>query len=309
MLITHAKNAPIEAELARRGITLKRTSEGFAGPCPRCGGTDRFSVSTRKQVFNCRGCRGKGDVIDLVQFLDNVNVREAIKILTNGEQPRRKQATTAAPTVKIANSDDERKLLETAHRIWREAVAIEGTAGEAYFFQRRGITLGDVPGYGGLRWHPRCPWGNGTAPCIIARFTDAVTGEARGIWRRPIGGGKPKSLGAMRGCVIRLWQDEDVTTGLVIGEGVETTLAVATRFTRRGTLLQPAWAAASAGNLENFPVLPGIDALTILADNDTNGRGLQAAMHCATRWEEAGREVHWHMTNKIGTDFNDLVKP
>jgi DNA primase len=66
MLITHAKNAPIEAELARRGITLKRTSEGFAGPCPRCGGTDRFSVSTRKQVFNCRGCRGKGDVIDLV---------------------------------------------------------------------------------------------------------------------------------------------------------------------------------------------------------------------------------------------------
>jgi hypothetical protein len=89
--------------------------------------------------------------------------------------------------------------------------------------------------------------------CVIARFTDAVTGEALGIWRRPIDGNKPKSLGAMRGCVIRLWPDEDVTGGLVIGEGVETTLCVATRFKRRGTLLQPAWAAASAGNLENFP--------------------------------------------------------
>jgi hypothetical protein len=261
-------------------------------------------VNTRKQIFNCRGCTNRGDVIDLVQFLDSVSVREAIGTLTNGEQARQRQAII--PVTK--DDGDERKLLEAAHRVWRETIAIEGTAGEAYF-QRRGITLSDAPNYGGLRWHPRCPWENGTTPCVIARFTDAATGEARGIWRRPIDGGKPKSLGAMRGCVIRLWPDEDVTSGLVIGEGAETTLAAATRLKLRGALLQPAWAAASAGNLENFPILSGIDALTILADNDANGRGLQAAMQCATRWSEAGREVHWRMTNKIGTDFNDLVRP
>jgi DNA primase len=74
MLITHAKSVPIESELARRGIKLSRTSEGFAGPCPQCGGTDRFSVNTRKQVFNCRGCGGKGDVIDLVRHIDGGSI-------------------------------------------------------------------------------------------------------------------------------------------------------------------------------------------------------------------------------------------
>src|SRR5262249_57097096 len=115
---------------------------------------------------------------------------------------------------------------------------------------------------------------------------------AGGIGRRPIDGGKPKSFGPMRGCVIRLWPDEDVTAGLVIGEGVETTLSVATRFpSRDGTLLRPAWAAASAGNLEDFPVLPGIEALTIAADNDANGCGQRAAAQCEARWAKAGREV------------------
>src|SRR5262249_10934947 len=113
------------------------------------------------------------------------SVREAIKILTNDEPTRQRQATTTTPVKKIANGDDERKLLEAARRIWQEAVAIEGTAGETYF-RRRGITLSDVPNYGGLRWHPRCPWEGGTAPCVIARFTDAITGEPRGMWRRPI---------------------------------------------------------------------------------------------------------------------------
>ena len=111
----------------------------------------------------------------------------------------------------------------------------------------------------------------------------------------------------MRGCVIRLWPDKDVTSGLVIGEGVETTLSVATRFKLHGALLQPAWAATSAGNLESFPILPGIDALTVLADHDANKRGLQATLRCAERYEDAGRETYWYMTNKPG-DFNDLVR-
>lgn len=309
MLIASAKAAvPIEAELARRGITLTRTSEGFAGPCPRCGGVDRFSVNTRKQVFNCRGCGGKGDVIDLVRLLDNTNLREAVKTLTSDRPAQPRPPSATAPAVKAANDDYEQEKLEIARRIWQEAIPIKGTPGETYFQQERGITLSDVPNYGGLRWHPRCPWENGTTPCVVARFTDAITGEPRGIWRRPPTKDiKPMSLGPMRGCVIRLWPDEDVTSGLVIGEGVETTLSAATRIAHRGALLQPAWAATSAGNLQNFPVLPGIDALMVLADNDASGRGLQAAMRCATRWAEAGREVDWRMTHEIGSDFNDLV--
>src|SRR5262249_57293751 len=105
----------------------------------------------------------------------------------------------------------------------------------------------------------------------------AARGGGRAFARPPLARRKPMSLGPMRGCVIRLWPDEDVTTKLVIGEGVETTLSVATGLpSRDGTMFRPAWAAASAGNLEDFPVLPGIEVLTIAADNDANGCGQHA---------------------------------
>jgi phage/plasmid primase-like uncharacterized protein len=306
MLITRAKNIPIEAELARRNHQLMRVGGELVGPCPVCGGRDRFAVNVRRQIWNCRQCTKGGDILDLIQHIDNVSLAEAVAVLTSNEPGRARQATTAAPTVKEDNGDDERKRLETAQRIWQETVAIKGTDGEAYL-TRRGIRLDNVPNHGGLRWHPYCSWEGGTTPCIVARFTDAATGEARGIWRRPVDGSKPKSRGPTRGCVIRLWPDEAVTTGLVIGEGVETTLSVATRCTHRGALLQPAWAAASAGNLENLAILPGINELTILADRDLNGRGQQAARRCAMRWKEAGCEVVTLTPPEEGTDFNDLV--
>jgi hypothetical protein len=169
--------------------------------------------------------------------------------------------------------------------------------------------LAEVPDFGGLRWHPHCPWEGGTAPCVLARFTDAITAEPRGICRRPIDGGKPKTFGPMRGCVIRLWPDEDVTTGLVLGEGVETTLAAGTRFIHRGTLLRPAWAAGSAGNLADFPVLDAIESLTVLVDHDVNGRGQEAARRCGERWRDANHEVTLLTPRPVGADFNDLVRP
>ena len=164
-----------------------------------------------------------------------------------------------------------------------------------------------MPDHGGLRFLECCPWSGGTTLAVIGRFTTAHTNEPRGIWRRPITGEKPKSLGPMAGCVIRLWPDEAVEQGLALGEGVETTLAAATCITHRGTLLQPAWAACSAGNIESFPTLSGIEALTLLVDNDASGTGQKAAATCAARWSAAGREVI-RLTPKIeGADFNDLV--
>ena len=61
-----ARAVPIEREIERRGILL-RGSVDRCGPCPKCGGDDRFSINTDKQVFNCRGCNVGGDVIELVE--------------------------------------------------------------------------------------------------------------------------------------------------------------------------------------------------------------------------------------------------
>jgi DNA primase len=68
--IERARAVPIMDELTRRGIKLRRVGAEHVGPCPKCGGTDRFSVNPKKLVWNCRGCSTGGDVIDLVQHLD-----------------------------------------------------------------------------------------------------------------------------------------------------------------------------------------------------------------------------------------------
>jgi DNA primase len=65
-----ARTVRIEDETARRGIKLKRVGAEQVGPCPKCGGEDRFSINVKKQVFHCRGCDGGGDVIALVKHLD-----------------------------------------------------------------------------------------------------------------------------------------------------------------------------------------------------------------------------------------------
>ena len=130
---------------------------------------------------------------------------------------------------------------------------------------------------------------------MVALFRDALTNKPDRIDRTALALDATKldrmSLGPTKGSVIKLWPDEDVTTGLVIGEGIETTLAAATRISHRGTRLQPAWAAGSATNLANFPVLTGVEFLTVLIDHDANGEGQRAASHAIWRWRDAGREA------------------
>jgi hypothetical protein len=64
------------------------------------------------------------------------------------------------------------------------------------------------------------------------------------------------------------------------------------------------WACIDAGNLAALPVLNGIEALTIAADNDPAGQA--AAQTCATRWAAAGRTVS--VTQQRQNDINDLVQ-
>jgi hypothetical protein len=143
---------------------------------------------------------------------------------------------------------------------------------------------------------------------VIGRYSDAISNTPRGIWRRPIdGSSKPKALGPTAGCVIRLWPDDAVEQALVLGEGVETTLAAATRIQHRGTLLQPAWAAGSTANMASFPVLSGIEALTLLIDNDANGAGQRAGEECGARWEAAGVKPTLLTPTIAGADFNNVV--
>ena len=97
---TRAREVPIEDELTRRGIKLRGKIER-SGPCPKCGGDDRFSINIVKQVFNCRGCGLGGDVIHLVQHLDGVDFATACATLAN--EPA---SNSKSNSKKLANGHD-----------------------------------------------------------------------------------------------------------------------------------------------------------------------------------------------------------
>jgi phage/plasmid primase-like uncharacterized protein len=89
--IERARAARIEDIIAARNIKLRRSGAELIGPCPICGGDDRFSVNPKKQVFNCRGCDEGGDAIKLIQFLDHVDFLHALETLTGQMPPPRRK--------------------------------------------------------------------------------------------------------------------------------------------------------------------------------------------------------------------------
>ena len=278
---------------------LRGDDAEYAGPldhpCPLCGPERSTEYNQARPVlrtwrpgpgfitYNCARCGAKGYAeIDGATF----------------EPPR---AVAVPPPIKPRTDKADLGYVE---RLWAEATpsspAING------YFRFRHIAVEHMP-EGVFRLHMQCPWSSKKVPCILARYSDALTGERRGLWRRSADGlNKPMTLGPMAGCVIRLWPT--IGKRLVVGEGVETVLAAATRITHRGKPLRPAWATGCAGNMRRLPVIDGVKQLIILVDNDLSGVGQAAAEECARRWCEAGREVTRLIPKKRGSDFNDLVR-
>ncbi len=100
-----ARAVRIEDEIARRGIKLRGGIER-CGPCPKCGGEDRFSINTKKQVWNCRGCDIGGDVIELVKHLDGLDFNAAGRQLA-GESNGNGHVSVAKKTVTTYEYLDE----------------------------------------------------------------------------------------------------------------------------------------------------------------------------------------------------------
>jgi hypothetical protein len=269
-----ARAVRLEDELARRAHKLEGKVERV-GPCPRCGGRDRFSINLKKQVWNCRGCGKGGDIIDLVQLLDGSDFNTACETLTREDRPlyAPRPADPAEPSG--VNNTDEVIRRRWARTIWEESNPLAGTLGERYFIEHRQLDVRKLDLAHVLRWNPK-------RLCIVALMTDPVTAKATGVHRTfltPEGAKTDRKMLGTKGC-IRLSLDEVVTDGLGLCEGIEDALAL---------LLSgwsPVWAAADAGSVAKFPVLDGIDCVTLFADADTPG--MNAARECATRWNDAG---------------------
>jgi hypothetical protein len=312
-LIQRAEAVRIEDEVERRGIKLVGRIDR-SGPCPLCGGKDRFSINVRKQVFLCRGCVARGNVIALVRFLDGCGFLEALEYLTGERAPA---PSRPAPAATDAPRDDDRdaRALILARQIAFELRPILGSPGETYLRDARKIVTSAIEDVlertDGVGWHPAVYFNEpGHAlhgrklGAIISVMTDMITAEPTGAISRTYIHegrklGKAKTLGSPAG-IIRLSEDADVLEGLHIAEGLETALA------GMSIGLRPMWAAGSTALMAKLPAVSGIKALTIIADHDAKGAGERAAAEVASRWREAGRETHVYLREVLG-DFNDVL--
>lgn len=85
--LIEAKAIPMDQLADRLQIKdLVRTAGELVGPCPGCGGTDRFSINPRKGVIFCRGCDAKGDQVALVQLTLGMDFRAALDWLVGPRQ-------------------------------------------------------------------------------------------------------------------------------------------------------------------------------------------------------------------------------
>jgi hypothetical protein len=254
-----------------------------------------------------------GDLLDLFQHKRGGTLQDAMTWgrgrLCEASVPWTPPATarpSRPPPVAVEATPDAdlEKRSAIAQRLWREARPVAGSPVETYL-HGRGLELPtDAP----LRFHPACPRSAERLPAMVALMTDPVTGAPSGGVHRtfltPDGRNKAPGQAKMMlgpGGVIRLVPDESVMLGLGLTEGIETALATMQRYGWR-----PVWAAGSASGIRSFPVLAGVETLTVFADADDGGTCLEAARSCLERWAAAGREGEIR-PSLPGTDFADLA--
>jgi DNA polymerase len=252
--------------------------------------------------FHCFGCGEHGSRLDWLQRAEGMTKAEALVVIKDWTGPCRR----------IPRETDAAEKLAYAMAIWTAAGPLIGSLAERYLDETRAVDLTKLPPdlHRSLRFHPVCVFGSGVfASCLIALMRDPVTDAPVGIQRIALeerDGRVEKIERKMLGQagIVKLWP---AGRTLVVGEGLETVLAAATRIPFEGVSLIPAWAAMSKGGLAQLPVIDGVERLLLLADNDSNGAGQAAAEACKRRWQAAGRAVVILMPDAPDSDFNDLV--
>jgi putative DNA primase/helicase len=272
-IIERAREADI-LSVALRYTQLKKSGQDHHGPCPVCGGTDRFSVTPRKGrgVFFCRVCDVGGDAIKLVEHVTGCNFRDAVETLTGEDFPRARVTNNIKR--QETDEDQDARRLRNARYCWHTRKPPQGTIVETYLRGRGQVgaippTIGYLPGGKyppamvtafGMPIEPEP--GEMVAQSISAVHLTSLADD--GSYRLRVEGAK-KILGFASGLPIVLASVNDLG-GLAITEGIEDGLSVLA--TGLGV-----WVAGNAGLLPKLAdIVPDfIEAVTIFAHDDTDG--------------------------------------
>jgi putative DNA primase/helicase len=286
-------------------ITQGQVGRTISGTCPFCSHTRKpanqrkpvFAVKIKDDgfaVFNCAHCGESGYVHDN---------STASRIVDLAEHKRRQDAAAKR------EAEDKAKHTARALKLWDERQPFVGSPAWTYLRETRGLgdwlevfDLDESLGY-----HSSCPFGKERLPCMVALVRDIKSDELVAVHRTALTNDpKPQrigrlSLGPVAGGAVKLSLDGDVTTGLMIGEGIETALSASSIFH-----FQPVWSVLSRSGIARFPILSGIESITIVADNDESGDGQGDAAKLSQRLVAAGIEAITVQTHLTG-DFYDLL--
>ena len=229
------------------------------------------------------------DCRDFVSARLQLNLPRSCRIRISGQRVARKQ------------NNDHAERIHLSLRLWNQSSDPHGTIVERYLASRK-LTLPDHIVDEVVRFHPSLTFEGSKVGAMVALFRDIATNKPCGIHRTFLDGDARKlgrkMLGRVRDVAIKLDDDASVTLGLTVGEGLETCIAAWLAGFR------PVWALGSVSRIASFPVLPGIEAITILGEVEDGGANRRATEQCTARWHGARREV-LVVTPLVGKDLND----
>jgi putative DNA primase/helicase len=272
------------------------------GPCPVCGGKDRFRFDDRNGdgTYFCNQQCGAGTGVILVRKLHRWTYKQACDAIDAiiGTEYRR-------PAQRASRESDAPSKLRATERLITECNAPEVVTA---YLQSRGLNVtSDV-----LLGHPACHYfddaGNliGRFPAVVAPIltADGRLVSAQRIRRKSDVGEHDKKpmpvpfAGALTGAAVRLHQHDEE---LGLAEGVMTALAAHELFGL------PVWATLSEGNMRGFQPPALVRRLHIFGDNDANFVGQAAAYQLAKRLSQRLRrlEVIVSMPEMPDTDWLD----
>jgi hypothetical protein len=215
---------------------------------------------------------------------------------------------SASVSCETQKRNAELRMRELARGIFDYAMPIEGTLAQRYFEGRDLWSVARM--IDDIRFNPGCPRGQQfRQPAVVVAMrnfqSNAVVAVQRIFLNREAKkDGAPMMLGSAGGAAMQLQRLQDGK--LHVAEGLETALAVIAMD--HG----PVWALGSTSLIKSFPVLDGVNDLTIWTDRDpvdpkTGKRpGESAADTCQQRWHGAGRETRQWVPLRDGWDAADV---
>ena len=133
-----ARSVSVADIIDERGLELAGRGFEWSGPCPICGGTDRFAINLRKNVWNCRGCGRGGDPISLVRHIDGVGFPAAVASLNGSATAARRDQAQQKSEAEVAAERYAVGQLRKARDLYRLSKPAARTVVESYL-RKRGI--------------------------------------------------------------------------------------------------------------------------------------------------------------------------